>query len=347
MYVTDTAYKCIYRWDVTQCNIHPAQATVVSSGSGGWMCIQALWSHSRHFHTGCSFFGPPYSLNLDPRPDEACEIFCSFEILSGSLPARPEGWQNKTEAALLQNCFPLRDCAWLPMIAILITPQISIQTEVPKDNDPKHLQHFLTLSKLLVFCKLIPSNIWRLKIIFKTPFQDQSANLEALVNVPEMERGVCLKQLFVHVPRHWNFPPPWVAMGCHRAVPSVKPCSSVGEVNGWGAFEVEVISIYLGYVEVVMVVPGLRGLRRPGTPTASWKRRNRCYGATIVQSIQPVEWTGLPKGFFLSHPWSEGIEASRGSILGVCWWCLFIMVTPSSATPAPFFSIDLGYHNET
>lgn len=55
MYVTDTAYKCVYRWDITQCNIHPAQATVVSSGSGGWRCIQALWSHSRHFHTNCCF----------------------------------------------------------------------------------------------------------------------------------------------------------------------------------------------------------------------------------------------------------------------------------------------------
>lgn len=58
---------------------------------------------------------------------------------------------------------------------------------------------------------------------------------------------------------------PWVAVGCHWAVPSlVKPCSYVGEVNGGGqAFEVEVISIYLGYVEVVP------GLRRPGTPIAS------------------------------------------------------------------------------
>ena len=267
--------------------------------------------------------------------------------------------RTRQKLQLLQNCFPLRDCAWLPMIAILITPQISIQTEVPKDNDPKTSSAFLNAQQVACFSVSSSHSTFEGSRSFSRPFHSKTSQISQSRSFIWWTfgrwRGVCLKQLFVHAPPSalklstgavGCRGMPWVAVGCHWAVPSlVKPCSYVGEVNGGGqAFEVEVISIYLGYVEVVP------GLRRPGTPIARWKRRNRCYGATIVQSIQPVEWTGLPKGFFLSHPWSEGIEASRGSILGVCWWCLFIMVTPSSATPAPFFSIDLGYHkyhNET
>lgn len=107
----------------------------------------------------------------------------------------------------------------------------------------------------------------------------------------------------------------WVAMGCHRAVPSlVKPSSYVGEVNGWDqAFEVEVISVTLrSYQACGDLGPQLRVEK--GATGATVQQVSKVFSQWSGQGSQRVSFLVILDQKALKHPG----EASWGCVDDVC-----------------------------